>query len=51
LVRVLCHLPSYGSALLARQVGQKKAREIFFLGLDCSAEQAAAMGMVNASVP
>jgi naphthoate synthase len=41
----------YGSALLARQVGQKKAREIFFLGLDYSADQAAAMGMVNASVP
>jgi naphthoate synthase len=41
----------YGSALLARQVGQKKAREIFFLGLDYSAEQAAAMGMVNAVVP
>ena len=41
----------YGSALLARQVGQKKAREIFFLGLDYTADQAAAMGMVNASVP
>jgi naphthoate synthase len=41
----------YGSALLARQVGQKKAREIFFLGLDYTAEQAAAMGMVNAAVP
>ena len=41
----------YGSALLARQIGQKKAREIFFLGLDYTAEQAAAMGMVNAVVP
>ncbi|XXX73077.1 1,4-dihydroxy-2-naphthoyl-CoA synthase [Sorangium sp. So ce134] len=41
----------YGSALLARQVGQKKAREIFFLGLDYTAEQAAAMGAVNAVVP
>ncbi|WP_375773317.1 1,4-dihydroxy-2-naphthoyl-CoA synthase [Archangium gephyra] len=41
----------YGSALLARQVGQKKAREIFFLGLDYTADQAAAMGAVNASVP
>jgi naphthoate synthase len=41
----------YGSALLARQIGQKKAREIFFLGLDYSAEEAAAMGMVNAAVP
>lgn len=41
----------YGSALLARQVGQKKAREIFFLGFDYTAEQAASMGMVNAVVP
>jgi naphthoate synthase len=40
----------YGSALLARQVGQKKAREIFFLGKNYSADEAAAMGMVNASV-
>jgi naphthoate synthase len=41
----------YGSALLARQVGQKRAREIFFLGLDYSAEEAMAMGMVNRVVP
>ncbi len=41
----------YGSALLARQIGQKKAREIFFLGKNYSAEEAAAMGMVNAAVP
>ncbi|GAB4570525.1 MAG: 1,4-dihydroxy-2-naphthoyl-CoA synthase [Haliangiales bacterium] len=41
----------YGSALLARQVGQKKAREIFFLGLNYSAKEAADMGMVNAVVP
>lgn len=41
----------YGSALLARQVGQKKAREIFFLGKNYSADEAAAMGMVNAVVP
>jgi naphthoate synthase len=41
----------YGSALLARQVGQKRAREIFFLGNDYSAEDAFAMGMVNAVVP
>src|SRR5207253_9476462 len=40
----------YGSALLARQVGQKKAREIFFLGRNYSADEAAAMGMVNAVV-
>lgn len=41
----------YGSALLARQVGQKKAREIFFLGKNYSAEEAAAMGMANAVAP
>ncbi|HOC58472.1 MAG TPA: 1,4-dihydroxy-2-naphthoyl-CoA synthase [Smithellaceae bacterium] len=37
----------YGSAYLARQVGQKRAREIFFLGFNYSAEEALAMGMVN----
>jgi naphthoate synthase len=41
----------YGSALLARQVGQKRAREVFFLGDAYNAEQAYAMGMVNAVVP
>lgn len=41
----------YGSALLARQVGQKRAREIFFIGGNYSAEEAHAMGMVNAVVP
>lgn len=41
----------YGSALLARQIGQKKAREIFFLGRDYSADEAVAMGAANASVP
>ncbi len=41
----------YGSAYLARQIGQKFAREIFFLGRGHSAEQAHAMGMVNAVVP
>ena len=41
----------YGSALLARQVGQKRAREIFFLGRDYSAQDAFDMGMVNAVVP
>ena len=40
----------YGSALLARQVGQKRAREIFFLGRDYSAQEAYEMGMVNAVV-
>jgi len=41
----------FGSAYLARMVGQKRAREIFFLGLNYSADEAMAMGMVNASVP
>src|SRR6187551_1265617 len=41
----------YGSALLARQVGQKRAREIFFLGENYSAEEGFAMGMVNKVVP
>lgn len=41
----------YGSAYLARMVGQKRAREIFFLGLDYTAQQALEMGMVNAAVP
>ncbi len=41
----------FGSAYLARQVGQKKAREIFFLGKTYSAEEAEEMGMVNESVP
>jgi len=41
----------YGSALLARQCGQKRAREIFFLGFDYSAQEAVDMGMANAAVP
>lgn len=41
----------YGSAYLARMIGQKKAREVFFLGQNHSADEAAAMGMVNKSVP
>jgi naphthoate synthase len=41
----------FGSAYLARQVGQKKAREIFFLGKDYDAREAADMGMVNEVVP
>ena len=40
----------YGSALLARQVGQKRAREVFFLGREYSAQDAYEMGMVNAVV-
>jgi naphthoate synthase len=41
----------YGSAYLARMVGQKRAREIFFLGRNYSAEEAFNMGMVNEVVP
>jgi naphthoate synthase len=41
----------YGSAYLAKMVGQKRAREIFFLGRNYSADEAYQMGMVNASVP
>ena len=41
----------YGSAYLARQIGQKRAREIFFLGMDYSAQEAFDMGMVNKVVP
>jgi naphthoate synthase len=41
----------FGSAYLARQVGQKFAREIFFLGETYDAEAAYRMGMVNAVVP
>ena len=37
----------YGSAYLAKLVGQKKAREIFFLGRNYSAKEAQTMGMVN----
>jgi naphthoate synthase len=40
----------FGSAYLARQVGQKFAREVFFLGREHSAEDAHRMGMVNAVV-
>ena len=41
----------YGSALLARQVGQKRAREVFFLGINYSGQDAYEMGMVNKVVP
>lgn len=41
----------YGSAYLARMVGQKRAREIFFLGRNYSAQEAFDMGMVNAVLP
>ena len=41
----------YGSAYLARMVGQKFAREIFFLGREYTAAQMHAMGAVNEVVP
>jgi naphthoate synthase len=41
----------YGSAYLARQIGQKFAREVFFLGRAYDAEAAHRMGMVNEVVP
>ncbi|MDX2026603.1 1,4-dihydroxy-2-naphthoyl-CoA synthase [Microcella sp.] len=41
----------YGSAYLAKQVGQKIAREIFFLAREYDAERAYEMGTVNAVVP
>ncbi|QCC52245.1 1,4-dihydroxy-2-naphthoyl-CoA synthase [Halapricum salinum] len=41
----------FGSAYLAKQIGQKKAREVFFLGKTYSAAEAADMGMVNEAVP
>ena len=41
----------YGSALLARQVGDKRAREIFFLARTYDAETAARWGVVNEAVP
>ncbi|MFY0627391.1 MAG: 1,4-dihydroxy-2-naphthoyl-CoA synthase [Reichenbachiella sp.] len=41
----------FGSSYLARQVGQKKAREIWFLCNQYSAKEAEDMGMVNKVVP
>jgi naphthoate synthase len=41
----------YGSATLARIVGQKKAREIWYLCRQYNAEQALEMGLVNTVVP
>ena len=41
----------YGSAYLAKMIGQKKAREIFFLGRNYSAKEAFDMGMVNDVIP
>ena len=41
----------YGSALQARQVGDKRAREIFFLARTYDAETAERWGVVNEAVP
>ena len=41
----------YGSAYMARQVGQKIAREVFFLAEEYSAQRAFEMGAVNKVVP
>jgi naphthoate synthase len=41
----------YGASLLAAQVGQKKAKEIWFLCRQYGAEEALEMGLVNAVVP
>ncbi len=43
--------PGYGTALLARVVGEKKAREMWYLCRRYSAAEAEAMGLVNAVVP
>jgi naphthoate synthase len=41
----------FGASVLAAQVGQKKAKEIWFLCRQYGAEEAAAMGLVNKVVP
>jgi 2-ketocyclohexanecarboxyl-CoA hydrolase len=43
--------PGFGTALLARGVGEKKAREIWFLCRRYSAQEALQMGLINAVVP
>jgi 2-ketocyclohexanecarboxyl-CoA hydrolase len=43
--------PGFGTAYLARVVGEKKAREIWYLCRRYTAQEALAMGMVNAVVP
>ena len=40
----------FGSAYLARQIGQKKAREVFFRGKTYSADEAVEMGMANEAI-
>ncbi len=41
----------FGASVLARQIGQKRAKEIWFLCRQYDAEQALAMGLINAVVP
>lgn len=43
--------PGFGTAYLARLVGEKKAREMWYLCRQYSAQEALAMGLVNAVVP
>jgi 2-ketocyclohexanecarboxyl-CoA hydrolase len=43
--------PGYGTAFLARIVGEKKAREIWYMCRRYSGQEAAAMGLANACVP
>jgi len=43
--------PGFGTNLLARHVGQKKAKEIWFLCRQYSAQESMEMGLVNAVVP
>jgi 2-ketocyclohexanecarboxyl-CoA hydrolase len=43
--------PGFGTALLARVVGDKRAREVWYLCRRYSAQEALAMGLVNAVVP
>ena len=43
--------PGFGTAYLARIVGEKKAREIWYLGRRYTAAEAMAMGLVNTVVP
>src|SRR5207302_4590601 len=43
--------PGFGTALLARVVGEKRAREMWYLCRQYSAREALAIGLVNAVVP
>ena len=48
---VLCFEAGFGASYLARVVGQKKAREIWFLCRKYNAQEALDMGLVNKVVP